>query len=178
MGGQLESDIKTELDLCKSTKYFFKSYHLMRTWQVPQTHGSRRFSLSLREIFPTSESFHSPQSSPATWILRDEPNAWSTAAKRGRFGSPTPHESPLSVFTKPSVYFNHVYTASVILNILIMKSPTSNTNHRTNTRTKANASPSCPTSSSLCLSLLSLLLDVSLMVDMQRWCHSAANQLN
>lgn len=150
----------------------------MRTWQVLQTHGSRHFSSSLLGIFPTLESFHAPQNSPATSILRDEPNAWSTAAKRGRFGSHTPHESALSVFTKLSVYLNHVYTVSVVLNILIMKSPTSKMNHGTNIHTNTNASPSFPTSSSLCLSLLSLLLDISLIADMQRWCHSAANQLN
>lgn len=81
--GQRESDTKTELNVWKSTKV--KSYHLMRTWQVLRTHGSRHFSSSLLGIFPTLESFHSPQNSPATSILRDEPNRLVHSRKKKRF---------------------------------------------------------------------------------------------
>lgn len=68
-----------------------------------------------------------------------------------------------------NVYSDNIYTVSIILNILVTAVASI---------PRINASPPFPTSSSLCLSLLSLLLDVSLIVDVQRCSHSAANQLN
>lgn len=72
-------DTWTRRGRCQSAKLnaYFKSqsvgggegcYHSRRIWQELQTHGCRHFSVSLLEIFPTLESFHFPQISPARQI--------------------------------------------------------------------------------------------------------------
>lgn len=57
-------------------------YHLGRTWRAQQTHGCPHFSTSLPAIFPTLESFQSPQISPV--------------GKKEHFGPP-PHSLGLLV---------------------------------------------------------------------------------